>query len=128
MEHHLRSLKVLLVSNSHWGIQVVDSAVGSTAESTNIRHLVDGGGLAVTDPDLPFFCYLKAKVNAVLFKVMCIAVGKFYGPLLICTRADHPPTGVLLKLPLGDLLALCINAVIARLSRTMLFELWLCIH
>ena len=91
--------------------------MGSTAESTNIRHLVDGGGLAVTDPDLPFFCYLKAKVNAVLFKVMCIAVGKFYGPLLICTRADHPTTGVLLKLPMGDLLALCINAVIAHHCR-----------
>lgn len=78
MEHHLRSLKVLLVSNSHWGIQVVDSAVGSTAESMNIRHLVDVGGLAVTDPDLPVFCYLKTKVQGILFNVLCIAVGKFY--------------------------------------------------
>jgi len=100
LEHHLRSLKVLLVSNSHWGIQVVDSAIGSTAESMNIRHLVDAGGLAVTDPDLPFVCYLKTKVQGILFKVLCIAVGKFYCLLLICTRADHPPTGVLLTLNL----------------------------
>lgn len=121
MEHQLWSLKVLLVSNSHWGIQVVDSAMGSTPESINIRHLVDAGGLAVTDPDLPFFCYLKTKVQGILFKVLCIVVGKFYCLLLISTRADHPPTGVLLKVPLGDLLALSINAVIAHLSHKMLF-------
>lgn len=93
----------------------------STAESINIRHLVDAGGLAVTEPDLPFFCYLKTKVQGILFKVLCSAVGKFYCLLLICTRADHPPTRVLLKLPLGDLLALCINTVIVHLSHKMLF-------
>jgi hypothetical protein len=90
---------------------VVDSAVGSTAESINIRHLVDAGGLAVTDPVLPFFCYLKTRVQGFLFLVLCIAVGKFYCLLLICTRAGHPPTGVLLKIPLADLLALYISAV-----------------
>lgn len=121
MEHHLWSLKVLLVSNSHWGIQVVDPAAGITPDSVNIRHLVETGGLAVTDPDLPFFCYLKTKVQGILFKVLCIAIGKFYCLLLICTRADHPHTGVLLKVPLGDLLALCINAVIAHLNHWMLF-------
>jgi hypothetical protein len=93
---------VLLVSNSHWGIQVVDSAVESTTETINIRHLVDAGGLAVTDPDLPFFCYLKTKVQGVLFTVLCIAVGKFYClPLFVDLHknsyllADLPPTGVL---------------------------------
>lgn len=112
---------MLLVSNSHWGIQVVDSTAGNAAESTNIRHLVDVGGLAVTDPDLPFFCYLKTKLQGILFNVLCIAVGKFYCLLLISTRADNPPTGVLLKLPLADLLALYISAVIAHLSHKMLF-------
>lgn len=88
LEHRLRSLKVLLVSNSHWGIQVVDSATGNAAESISNRHLVDTGGLAVTDPDLPFFCYLKTKVQGIMFKVLCTAVGKFYCfPCLItCTR------------------------------------------
>jgi len=74
--------------------------MGSTAESMNIRHLVDAGGLAVTDPDLPFVCYLKTKVQGILFKFLCITVGKFYCFLLIYTRADHPPTGVLLTLNL----------------------------
>lgn len=102
--------------------------MGSTAEIMNIRHLVDAGGLAVTDPDLPFFCYLKTKMQGILFKVLCIAVGKFYCfPLFvdlhknICLLADHPPTGLLLKLPLADLLASCICAVNAHLSHKMLF-------
>jgi hypothetical protein len=69
---------VLLVANSHWGIQVVDSAMGNTAESVSNRHLVDAGGLAVTDPDLPFICYLKTKVQGILFQVLCTAAGKFY--------------------------------------------------
>lgn len=88
--------------------------MGSTPESINIRHLVDAGGLAVTDPDLPFFCYLKTKVQGILFKVLCIAIGKFYYLLLIST-------GVLLKVPVGDLLALSINAVIAHLNHKMSF-------
>ena len=96
--------------------------MGSTAEIMNIRHLVDAGGLAVTDPDLPFFCYLKTKVQGILFKVLCIAVGKFYCfPLFVGLLADHPPTGVLLKLPLADLLASCICVVNAHLSHKMLF-------
>jgi len=74
--------------------------MGSTAESMNTRHLVDAGGLAVTDPDLPFVCYLKTKVQGILFKVLCIAVGKFYCLLFICTRDDQPPTRVLLTLNL----------------------------
>jgi hypothetical protein len=84
---------VLLVSNSHWGIQVVDSAVGSTAESINIRHLVDVGGLAVTDPDLPVFCYLKTKVQGILFIVLCIAVGKFYCFCLSAQELITDPQG-----------------------------------
>lgn len=78
----MRSLKVLLISNPHWGIQVVESPMGDTAESTSSRRLVDAGGLIVNDPDLPLFCYLKTRVQGILFNVLCIAVGKFYCTLL----------------------------------------------
>ncbi|XP_021927347.1 inner nuclear membrane protein Man1 isoform X2 [Zootermopsis nevadensis] len=75
LELHLRSLKVLLISNSHWGIRVVESAFGDATESTSNRRLVDAGGLAVTDPDLPLFCYLKTKVLGILYSFLCIVVG-----------------------------------------------------
>lgn len=75
LEHHLRSLKVLLVSNPHWGIQVVESPKGDTAGSTSSHRLVDTGGLIVTDPDLPVLCYLKTKVQGILFTFLYIVVG-----------------------------------------------------
>jgi hypothetical protein len=69
----------------------VESPIGDTAESVSNRHLVDAGGLVVTDPDLPLFCYLKTKVQSILFNFLCIVVGKFHGPpLFICTRILSP--------------------------------------
>lgn len=64
----------------------MESAFGDATESTSNRRLVDAGGLAVTDPDLPLFCYLKTKVLGILYSFLCIVVGKFHGPsLVICT-------------------------------------------
>jgi hypothetical protein len=78
LERHLRALKVLLISNSHWGIKVVESPSADTTEIVSCQRLVDSGGLVVTDPDLPLFCYLKAKVQGILFNFLCIVIGKFF--------------------------------------------------
>lgn len=70
---------------------MVESAFGDTAERVSNRRLVDAGGLVVTDPDLPLFCYLKSKVQGILFNILCIIVGKFHGPSLVtCTRTLSP--------------------------------------
>jgi hypothetical protein len=57
--------------------------VGDAAASTSSHHLVDTGGLVVTDPDLPVSCYLKTKVQEILFTFMYIVGGKFCAPSLL---------------------------------------------
>ncbi|PNF22452.1 hypothetical protein B7P43_G15419 [Cryptotermes secundus] len=75
LEHHLRSLKILLISNPHWGIQVVESPMADTTGSTSSHYIVDTGGLIVTDPDLPVLCYLKTKVQGILITFMYSILG-----------------------------------------------------
>lgn len=45
--------------------------------STSSHYIVNTGGLIVTDPDLPVLCYLKTKVQGILFTFMYSIVGKF---------------------------------------------------
>jgi hypothetical protein len=52
--------------------------MGEAAGSTSSRRLVDTGGLIVTDPNLPVSCYLKTKVQGILFFFLYIVVGKFF--------------------------------------------------
>lgn len=75
-EGYLRALKVLLISNPHWGIMVIDTATGASSEDKVHHHqLIDSGALVVPDPVLPMFCYLKIRLMGMLPLVLIFATG-----------------------------------------------------
>ena len=85
LENYLKKMKVLVLSNPHWGIVVFDARTGITGEdSSHHSDLIHHGSLTVSDPALPLMCYLKLKLFG-LFPALLITVG---GKLCECTSLN----------------------------------------
>ncbi|PSN58467.1 Inner nuclear membrane protein Man1 [Blattella germanica] len=76
LERYFRALKVLILSNPHWGISVIDIATGITGEDKSYhKNLVETGSLVVIEPGLPLLCYLKL----VMFRILPLLGVIFFG-------------------------------------------------
>ncbi|KAJ9581722.1 hypothetical protein L9F63_023110 [Diploptera punctata] len=67
LEFILHMVKLLVISNPHWGIMIIDTATGSTTnDKVHRNQLLHSGTFVVNDPVLPTFCYLKIKLLELL--------------------------------------------------------------